>query len=255
MNGAPLYVPPSALDPVERALTYPYAAPDHDFLYRDGTAIPVAAIGPPERRGKLPVLAIGSNRAPAQLQRKFADMPEAEIAVERIRLTGFDVVHSAHISGYAALAATLHPAPGVRVDISITWLPPALMARMHATEGVGTFYDFVRLEGVALERRHGGAAADGAFAYVCRLGALDFGDGPRGLAAVAALGRRYPALDQVAAQQALAAMLGHDGTLPDFVRANAADPALRLAREEALAPRRLAFAHPSARAASTAPQA
>jgi hypothetical protein len=255
MSGTPLYVPPSALDPVERALTYPYPAPDHDFVYRDGTAMPVAAIGAAERRGRLPVLAIGSNRAPAQLQRKFADMPEAEIAVERVRLAGFDVVHSAHLSGYAALAATLHPAPGVTVDISITWLPPALMARMHATEGVGTFYDFVSLEGVAVRARDGTVVTDGAFAYVCRLGALDFGDGPRGLAAVAASGRPYPALDQIAAQRALAAMLGHAGMLPDFVRANAADPGLRLAREEALAPRRLAFAHPAARAARAAPPA
>ncbi len=141
------------------------------------------------------------------------------------------------------------------VDISITWLPPGLMARMHATEGVGTFYDFVRLGGVAVQARDGTTVTDGAFAYVCRLGALDFGDGPRGLAAVAASGRPYPALDQLAAQQALAAMLGHAGTLPDFVRANAADPVLRLAREEALAPRRLAFAHPAAHAASTVPPA
>jgi hypothetical protein len=50
-------------------------------------------------------------------------------------------------------------------------------------------------------------------------------------------------------------MLGHAGMLPDFVRANAADPGLRLAREEALAPRRLAFAHPAARAARAAPPA
>jgi hypothetical protein len=247
MTGPALYVPPSSLDPVDRALDYPYAAPDHDFVYRDGAALPVPALTAEDRRDRVPVLAIGSNRAPAQLRRKFADMPQAEIAVERVRLAGFDVVHSAHLSGYAALAATLHQAPSVTVDISITWLPPGLMARMHATEGVGTFYDFVRLDGVALARRDGGVIDGGAFVYVCRLGALDFGDGPRGLAAVAASGRPYPALDQVAAQRALAAMLGDRGDLRDFVRENAADAALRLAREESLAPRRLPFAHPAAR--------
>ncbi len=248
-SGSGFFVPPSALDPIVRALTYPYPAPDHDFIFRDGAATPIAALRDTDRAGRLPVLAIGSNRAPEQLQRKFADMPQAEIAVERVRLAGFDVVHSAHLSGYAALAATLHQAPGVAVDISITWIPPTLMPRMHATEGIGTFYDFLRLDGVALTRRDDGAAIAGAFAYVCRLGALDFGDGPRGLAAVPASGRPYAALDQRAAQQALAGMLGIAEPLEEFVRVNAADAPLRLAREARLAARRLAFSHPAARAA------
>ena len=250
MSGSGLFVPPSALDPVVRALTYPYPAPDHDFMFRDGRAVPVAALTDADRAGRLPVLAIGSNRAPEQLQRKFADMPEAEIAVERVRLAGFDVVHSAHLSGYAALAATLHQAPAVMVDVSITWIPPALMPRMHATEGIGTFYDFVRLDGVDRTRRGDGAALSGAFASVRRPGALDFGDGPRGLAAVPARGRPYPALDQRAAQQALAGILGVADPLETFVRANVTDATLRLARETALAGRRLSFSHPAARAAN-----
>lgn len=250
---AELFVPPSALDPVVRALTYPYPAPDHDFVFRDGAAVRVPSLPDSARAGRLPVLAIGSNRAPEQLQRKFADIPEAEIGVERVRLAGFDVVHSAHLSGYAALAATLHPAPAVEVDVSITWIPPRLMARMHATEGVGTFYDFLRLDGVALAVRDGGGTRTGAFAYVCRLGALDFGGGPRGLAAVAARGRPYPALDQTEAQRALAAMLGAGEDLADFVRRNALDAGLRLAREQALASRRLHFVHADARPAPLDP--
>ncbi|MFO0292650.1 MAG: hypothetical protein ACK51F_04860 [Rhodospirillales bacterium] len=252
--GAELFVPPSALDPVVRALTYPYPAPDHDFVFRNGGAVPVPALAASDRADRVPVLAIGSNRAPEQLQRKFADIPDAEIGVERVRLSGFDVVHSAHLSGYAALAATLHPAPTVEVDVSITWIPPRLMARMHATEGIGTFYDFLLLDGVALAHRDGGGARTSVFAYVCRLGALDFGGGPRGLAAVAARGRPYPALDQTEAQRALAAMLGADGALEGFVRANAMDAALRLAREEALAARRLPFAHAAARPADRGDQ-
>lgn len=251
--GAELFVPPSALDPVVRALTYPYPAPDHDFVFRGGTAVRVAALPDGARAGCVPVLAIGSNRAPEQLQRKFADIPDAEIGVERVRLAGFDVVHSAHLSGYAALAATLHPAPAVEADVSITWIPPRLMARMHATEGVGTFYDFLRLDGVALARRDGGGTYAGAFAYVCRLGALDFGGGPRGLAAVTARGRPYPALDQTEAQRALATILGAGEDLESFVRRNALDAELRLAREQSLTSRRLHFAHAGARPAPLDP--
>ena len=35
-SGSGFFVPPSALDPIVRALTYPYPAPDHDFIFRDG---------------------------------------------------------------------------------------------------------------------------------------------------------------------------------------------------------------------------
>ncbi|MFZ9636168.1 MAG: hypothetical protein ACO3EK_20350 [Alphaproteobacteria bacterium] len=245
---APLapYVPPSTLDPVVRALTYPYPAPAHDYLFRDGHAEPVAALAPRDRAGRVPVLAIGSNRAPEQLQRKFADMPGTEIAVERVRLAGFDVVHSAHLSGYAALAATLLQSPGVVAEVSVTWLPPALMDRMHATEGIGTHYDFVAFEGVAIEALSGGRMA-GAYGYVCRMGAVDFGDGPRGLSAVAATGRTRPSLDQRAAQAHLVARLGLSMPVEAFVRENAGDAALRATREARLAPGAIHFASPLAR--------
>jgi hypothetical protein len=49
-------------------------------------------------------------------------------------------------------------------------------------------------------------------------------------------------------------MLGEDGALEDFVRANATDAELRLAREEALGPRRLPFVHAAARPAPADPQ-
>lgn len=243
--GAP-YVPPSTLDPVVRALTYPYPAPGHDYLFRGGRAEPVAALSAQDRHGRVPVLAIGSNRAPEQLQRKFADMPEAEIAVERVRLAGFDVVHSAHLSGYAALAATLLQAPGVVAEVSITWLPPSLMDRMHATEGIGTHYDFVAFEGIDIEVVAGGRMS-GAHGYVCRMGALDFGGGARGLSAVAATGRRLAPLGQREAQAHLVERLGLALEVEDFVRQNASDPRLRMEREARLAPGALPFASPRAR--------
>jgi len=248
---AGLYVPPSPLDPVQRALTYPYTAPDHDYVFRGGTAAAVVRLADADREGRVPVLAIGSNRAPEQLARKFADMPDAEIPVERVRIRGFDVVHSAHLSGYAALAATLLQAPEVSAQIAITWIPPRLMPRMHATEGIGTFYDFVAFDGLAVERLAGGAMI-GAYGYVCRLGALDFGDGPRGLSAVAARFRPWPAIDQRAAQEAAIARLDLACDVETFVRENAADPALRSAREAKLRRDAIAFAAPGTRVCNPA---
>jgi hypothetical protein len=246
MSAPPLFVPPSALDPVVRALTYPYPAPAHDYVFRGGIAEPVPALTHAHRDGRIPVLAIGSNRAPEQLQRKFADMPGAEIAVERIRLAGFDVVYSAHLSGYAALAATLLQSPGVEVEISVTWLPPSLMARMHATEGIGVFYDYVELDALSIRVLAGGRMSR-AFAYVCRLGALNLGGEPRGLAAITASGRRHAAIDQHDAQAAAIGKLGLGLDVETFVRENAAGPALRLAREQALAADALAFDWPDSR--------
>ena len=69
------------------------------------------------------------------------------------------------------------------VEISITWLPPELMARMHATEGIGVSYDYMELDGLSIRVVSGGSMSR-AFAYVCRLGALTIDGEPRGLAAI-----------------------------------------------------------------------
>ena len=52
-----------------RALNYPYSYPAYDFVLDNGSAAPLQ-----DRRsleGRIPVLAIGSNRSPEQLLRKF----------------------------------------------------------------------------------------------------------------------------------------------------------------------------------------
>ena len=250
MSAPPLFVPPSELDPVVRALTYPYPAPAHDYVFRAGTAQPVTALTPDDRAGRVPVLAIGSNRAPEQLRRKYADMPDAEIAVERIWLDGFDVVYSAHLSGYGAVAATLLAVPATRVEISVTWIPQQLMGRMHATEGIGTFYDYVELRGLSA-RSVSGNEIRRAFGYVCRLGALNLGGVARALSAIPAQGRTIPALDQRQVQEAAIRKLGLETTLEVFVRESIANAALRETRERRLAADAFAFAWSGAALAAT----
>jgi hypothetical protein len=231
-RAAAMITPPAAMDPLERALSYPYEAPARSYLFRNGVAAP-AIIGAADRAGRIPVLACGSNRAPSQLKRKFAATPEALIPVERVFLADFDSVYAAHISGYGAIAATLQHSPGTRVELFITWLPEALMPRMHATEGRGAFYDYVRLDGVALENESG-ERFDRAYAYSFRGGCLNLGGAPAAVAAVPAAGRRFEALTEAEVQAEAQAKLGERGPLADFVLAAVHDQAVRRAREARL---------------------
>src|SRR4051794_15233055 len=81
---------------VRRAIDYPYAAPSHSYLYDASAAGGWRAL-PPEPsllEGRTPVLAAGSNRAPARLAQKFRELfPAARIPVTRAHLGGFDSVY------------------------------------------------------------------------------------------------------------------------------------------------------------------
>lgn len=243
-RAATMVTPPAAMDALERALSYPYEAPARSYLFRGGEAVPTT-IAAHDRAGRIPVLACGSNRAPAQLKRKFAAMPEALIPVERVFLADFDSVYAAHISGYGAIAATLQYCPGCRVELFITWLPESLMPRMHATEGRGAFYDYVRLDGIALASECG-ERFDRAYAYSFRGGCLNLGGAAAAVAAVPAEGRRLRALSETEVQAEAQKKLGESGPLADFVLAAVHDQAVRLAREARLCADALSFAWPKA---------
>ncbi len=180
----PWKLPESERDLLALAKSYPYPAPDSSYLFAAGAA------GPIERAdfaGRVPVLAHGSNRSPAQLLRKFGDA--AEIPVSYGWLADYDVVYSAHITQYGAVASTLQHRPGTRVRLAVTWLDVVQLVRMHETEGPSN-YAYGRLTGIDLRVDHGPAADYAeAFVYLGRNGCLDLDGQPVGLAAVAAEGR------------------------------------------------------------------
>ena len=89
----------------------------------------------------------------------------------------------------------------------------------------------------------GGGALDEAFAYIHRGGALNVDGGTVGLSEVAAQGRSRPSWPQPRAIAEVHRRLGHDGTVEDFIRENAADRFLRLAREAVLQQDAHAFAY------------
>lgn len=213
----PWKLPESDVDLLALAKSYPYSAPETSYHFADGEAGPIEGAA---FEGRVPVLAHGSNRSPEQLRRKFGQA--AEIPVSLGWLAGYDVVYSAHITQYGAVASTLQHRPGTRVRLAVNWLDEAQLARMHETEGPSN-YAFGHLVGVHLALEHGPVAAQSeAFVYLGRNGCLDLDDGPVGLAAVTAEGRGHHARHQ---EEALALVnarhrpeMGLDHMILDAVR-------------------------------------
>ena len=121
-----------------RALNYPYSYPAYDFVLDNGSTAPFQDRKSLE--GRIPVLAIGSNRSPEQLLRKFGD--QDFLPVTCVKLCDYDVVYAAHIASYGSIPAVLARSPGTIVDIAITWLTKLQLKRMHETEAIGVNYDY-----------------------------------------------------------------------------------------------------------------
>jgi hypothetical protein len=185
---------------LERALTYPYAAPQRSYLYREGRAEEL-----PEHfglGGRSPLLSYGANAAPATLALKLAALPGEPLPVVRSELHGFDVVYSAHVSPYGAVPATLLESPGTVAPIFVLHPTPAQHSLLTATE---LNYDLVRI-----------GEAD---AYRSNHGCLEFDGSPVALAAVRSRGRTLPELDQPEVLERVRAQLEPELTLEEFIHA------------------------------------
>jgi hypothetical protein len=246
MTGPAWTLPSDPAHRLEIAKGYPYEAPANSYLFRAGRAHPLSeATARDPFAGRWAVLGHGSNRAPGQLARKFAHFkgPASEIPVTYVRLDDYDVVYSAHVTAYGAIASNLTHAPGCRVRVALTWLDDRQLERMHETEGN---YAFGRLAGAALVPDAGPAAAcTDIHMYLSDHGCLLHGGAPVGLASVRAIGRPHRSLDQPRVQQLvhakLAAQLEVDADLDQFILHAVADPNTRMHRIRALA----AHAQPS----------
>lgn len=95
----------------------------------------LAKAGAAPMAARIPVLAVGSNAAPAQLMRKFAAAgARAAVPVTSVRVHGITVGVSAHVSVPGYLPATPVPDPSAVSALHITWLGAAELAVMDATE-------------------------------------------------------------------------------------------------------------------------
>ncbi len=210
------------------AKSYPFAAPGQSYLFRNGAAAALdPALSAPETyAGRTPVIAHGSNRSPDQLRRKYGD--GNEIPVTRAWLSDYDVVYSAHVTGYGSIAANLQHAPGVRVCVFVTWLDEGQLTRMHETEMGGENYFHGVLEGIDLALELGPVQGlKAANVYLSTRGCVARDGAPLALAAVAAEGRQDAASAQEDTLETLRARHRAHEDLDDFILRNIREPARR----------------------------
>jgi len=183
---------------LRRALTYPYAAPERSYLYREGHAEELP--GDFDLAGRTPLLSYGANAAPEALALKLAALPGEPLPVVRSELHGFDVVYSAHISPYGAVPATLVESPGTVAPVFVIHPTANQHALLTATE---LNYDLVEIgEAQAYRSKHGCLELDGSAVA---------------LAAVRSDGRTLPELNQPAVLERVRALLEPELTLEEFI--------------------------------------
>ena len=193
----PWTLPEAESDLLGLARGYPYCRPAACYLFSGGSAqpLPEALDRAAVFAARTPVVAHGSNRSPRQLARKFG--AAAEIPVSRAWLADYDVVYSAHMTRYGAIAANLCHAPGARVEVWVNWLDEGQLARMHETELGAEIYRYGILGGITLALDSGpGDAVREVGVYLSTYGYLPLDGSPIGLAAVPAEGRPHAALTQ-----------------------------------------------------------
>jgi hypothetical protein len=169
------------------------------------------------------------------LTRKFVTSDfsgQAVIPVIKGTLQDFDVAWSPELAFNGAMPATIVSSPGTTVSVWITWLDPAELAEMNATEGVGTQYSYGFLSGVRLDMP--GPAVTRPGVYVDCSGALEVHGGVLAVSGVPASHRRLHAVDSPAALAQAAAVLGWRGPVFDLLLDNVRSPALRANRSKSL---------------------
>jgi hypothetical protein len=206
--------------PRDHPLEYPGAIPDASFLYRGDSFHPLAdareecaglrlgewqvvwndgtreqlddcltRLSEAPTRDRTPVLAYGSNAAPAQLERKYGGDHDL-IPVARATLSGLDVVFAGKVASYGAVPATVVPSPSATVDVAVTFLDDQQLQVLDRTERT---YERRRVTDgdAALVLRSGERL--GAFeVYVSEHGPLLIDGSARRLAAVRATGSELP---------------------------------------------------------------
>ena len=187
----------ASLSDLQRALDYPYDAPDNAYLIKDGF---VVTLSPDyDFSGRTAVLSVGSNRAPVQLNRKFRE--QAEVPVTPATVHNCDVVHVANLAPYGAVPCSAFPSSGTSVVLNIAWLTAPQLDIMHQTESLGIAYEWVEWDLSCIEHRFP-ASLDRLFGYAALTGVLRGPEGgPFGLSRIPADNRQFVTKSQQQMQE------------------------------------------------------
>jgi hypothetical protein len=201
---------------VRQALAYPYAIPSRSYALVDGRTCDLHA-AEVDRASRVPLLAYGSNAAPAVLARKLAAASDP-VPVVRTALRDFDVVYSAHVSRYGAVPATLRRSPGTEAPAFVAYVTAEQLRLISATE---PNYQLARFDrpSCTLER---GEAPPELSAYVSRHGCLLLDGREVALAAIGATARRFPAMSQRQVLERIRDLLEPGSDLASFLTARPA---------------------------------
>jgi hypothetical protein len=201
---------------------YPYEAPERSYLFKNGDAHALPESGAERQAlldGRTPVIAHGSNRAPEQLRRKYGT--ESALPVTRAWLSDYDIVYSAHVTRYGAIAANLHHVPGTEAALCVTWLDAAQLERMHETELGAETYVYGALEGVALSlAAEFDVVLPRAYVYISKRGCLSDGIAPVALAAWPSRNRAHQARSQEEVQHLVRQRFRPDLPLEELILQN-----------------------------------
>ncbi|MGC9500870.1 hypothetical protein [Streptomyces sp. WG7] len=171
--------------PREEPLLYPGAWPRESGVLDGDRLLPLDRPVHEDRVDRFPVIAIGSNAAPAQLRHKMAEFgTDSPIPMVKARVTGVDIGVSAHVSRMGYVSASPVGAPGFVRELFVLWLDAEQLAVIDASEGVpmasGNFdRAWLSAPDVRVEQAEGDGTAvlRGAYAYVNRHGVLHDGTG------------------------------------------------------------------------------
>ena len=215
----------------ERAIGYPWERPGRSFLLT-GETVEVLDDMQPKRREELiegravgpdgepryPLLAFGSNGAPATLIRKLAPLEGAdrEVLVTAGELHDFDVGAVSQPTVYGSMAATLFASPGTAVRAAVLWVSARQFTLLSWTE---VTYRLGWLDGARFTPDCSPDDIVGVFAYASRWGTFCPDGEPIALAAIPATGRTAPAMTQEELLGRVAHLvLGPDATPRDLVQ-------------------------------------
>ena len=123
-----------ASSPIDDPLSYPGLIPPFSYvLTGPRSLVRVTSVSALPMAGRRPVIAVGSNAAPAQLARKLFASLGSGVPVLRAFAAGLRVLPSAHmgIHGYLASAPLIGPG---EAPVFITFLDSEQLVRLDETE-------------------------------------------------------------------------------------------------------------------------